>query len=73
MTTFLFAFAAMMVVVAAMSVGVIVGRSRVKGSCGGVGNIPGLDKQCDCDNPCELKQKVREAAAKRERENHLSA
>ncbi|EDY86244.1 conserved hypothetical protein [gamma proteobacterium HTCC5015] len=63
----------MVILVAAMSIGVLLGGSRVKGSCGGVGNIPGLDKQCDCDNPCDLKQKAREAAAKRERETHFSA
>lgn len=73
MTTFLLAFAFLVIIVAAMSVGVLFGRARVKGSCGGINNVPGAERQCGCDNPCDIKKKADEAREQRERETHFPA
>lgn len=72
MTTFLLVFALMIVIVLAMSIGVLLGRKRIKGSCGGVGNIPGLESQCECENPCDKKLK-REAEQKTEHKVNFPA
>lgn len=46
METFVLAFVFMALVVAAMAVGVILGRDPIKGSCGGMGAV-GIDAACE--------------------------
>jgi uncharacterized protein len=46
MTIFLAAFGIMLLIVAAMAVGVIFGRKPIAGSCGGMSAI-GMDSACD--------------------------
>lgn len=46
MTTVLLAFFAMLVLVAAMAVGVMFGRKPISGSCGGLANL-GIDAECE--------------------------
>ena len=41
--------------IALMAVGVMFKRKPITGSCGGLGNV-GVDKACDCDNPCDKKK-----------------
>lgn len=48
-------FLIFLLVVIAMAVGVIFGKNRIKGSCGGLANI-GIEKSCDCDSPCDEHQ-----------------
>ncbi|MCG7499486.1 (Na+)-NQR maturation NqrM [Vibrio sp. Of7-15] len=62
MTTFLVTFAAFLLVIAAMAVGYIFQRKVVKGSCGGLGAV-GIEKECNCPEPCDarLKREAREA------------
>lgn len=59
MTTILFAFGLMLLVVAAMALGVLFGRQPIKGSCGGMGAL-GIDAECEIcgGNParCEAPQ-----------------
>jgi len=43
---FLVSFLVFSVIVAAMAVGVMVGREPIKGSCGGIGAL-GIDQKCD--------------------------
>jgi len=38
-----------------MAVGYIVQRKTLAGSCGGLGSL-GIEKACDCENPCEKRQ-----------------
>ena len=45
MSTFLLSFVVMLVCVAALALGVLLGRAPLRGSCGGLNN-------CDCANPC---------------------
>ncbi|KMT63695.1 (Na+)-NQR maturation NqrM [Catenovulum maritimum] len=55
MFTFIIAFAVFLLVVIAMSVGYWVQQKTIAGSCGGLGTL-GIEKACDCDNPCEKRQ-----------------
>ncbi len=58
MTTVFFAFLTMVVCVAAMAIGVILGREPIKGSCGGLNKL-GVEGECEicggnpakCDSP----------------------
>lgn len=58
MAIFLITFTVMLLVVLGMSVGVIVSGKTIKGSCGGLNTIDGIDRVCDCEDPCETKQKA---------------
>lgn len=55
MSTFLLAFVFFMVVVAAMAIGYIVQNKTISGSCGGLGAL-GIEKACDCPEPCDRKK-----------------
>jgi len=59
MTTFLAAFVILGLAVLGMALGVIFGRSPIKGSCGGLNNVDGLEGDCQlCGNKkCEKKLK----------------
>ena len=52
MSTFLAAFVVLLTFFLLMSVGYIIKRKAVAGSCGGLGAL-GIDKACDCDEPCD--------------------
>ena len=47
MTTLLVTFCVLALIIAMMSIGVLMGRKPVQGSCGGLNNIDGMDE-------CEL-------------------
>ncbi|MCH8536639.1 MAG: (Na+)-NQR maturation NqrM [Alkalimonas sp.] len=55
MSTFLLTFVILLLVVVVMAVGFLVHRKTLAGSCGGLGAM-GIEKACDCDNPCEKRQ-----------------
>lgn len=61
MTVILMSFVLMLVLVAAMAIGVLLGRQPIKGSCGGVGAALG-EKDYTCEicgddpNKCEREQ-----------------
>lgn len=59
MATVIFAFLFLLIVVVAMSVGVIMGRKPISGSCGGLANV-GIEGKCSIcgDDPqkCEEEQ-----------------
>ncbi|MEY3038521.1 (Na+)-NQR maturation NqrM [Marinobacterium sp. LSUCC0821] len=67
-----FTFAALMIVVIAMSVGVLLGRKPIKGSCGGMTAL-GMDTVCDIcggnPNECENEQ---DGAQKKDKQDDLS-
>ncbi len=64
METFVLAFVFMALVVAAMAVGVILGRDPIKGSCGGMGAV-GIDAACDIcgGDPKRCEEETRPAKA----------
>lgn len=65
MTTILLAFGIFLIVVVAMSVGFLVQKKSISGSCGGLGAI-GVEKACDCDNPCDRRKAKLEKEAKKQ-------
>lgn len=65
MMTLLVVFGAMLLVVAAMAVGVMLGRKPIAGSCGGMAAI-GMDSACDvCGGDKNKCKKESEEAAKK--------
>ncbi|WP_114326175.1 (Na+)-NQR maturation NqrM [Candidatus Colwellia aromaticivorans] len=55
MMIFLITLVFFLVVGAAMAVGYIFQNKTLAGSCGGLASV-GIDKECNCDNPCEKRQ-----------------
>jgi len=62
MATFLVTLVFFLVVVMAMAVGYIFQKKTLAGSCGGLASV-GIDKSCNCDDPCEKRQKRDRKAA----------
>ncbi|WP_438971387.1 (Na+)-NQR maturation NqrM [Methylophaga sp.] len=65
MTTFLAAFVALLIIVAAMAIGVLFGRPAIKGSCGGLNQV-GLSGSCG--GACSLEEKEECARRKAEQQ-----
>ncbi len=55
MEIFLITFGFFLLVILAMAVGYIFKRKEIKGSCGGISAL-GMEKVCDCDNPCDRRK-----------------
>jgi len=66
MSTFIAAFVVLLLFFLLMSIGYIFKRGSIAGSCGGLGSL-GIDKVCDCDDPCD-KRKAKMAAEEERRE-----
>ena len=56
MLTFLATFAVFVLVIFGMSLGWIIKRKSIQGSCGGISSI-GMEKVCDCPEPCDERKK----------------
>jgi hypothetical protein len=65
-STFILAFGFFLVVVTAMAVGYIFQQKSISGSCGGLGAL-GIEKACDCPEPCDRKKARMEREAQREK------
>ncbi|KJF93485.1 hypothetical protein UB33_16600 [Photobacterium angustum] len=52
MTTFLLTLGIFLIVIFAMAIGWFLKQRTIKGSCGGLANV-GVDKECNCDEPCD--------------------
>jgi hypothetical protein len=67
MSTFILAFAFFLVMVSAMAIGYIMQKKSISGSCGGLGAL-GIDKACDCPEPCDRKKaRMEKEQARREK------
>ena len=64
MQLFFFTFFVLLLAFFGMAVGVIFANKELKGSCGGISNIPGMKSDCSCSSPCEK----RKAQIKKEQE-----
>lgn len=63
METFLLTFAFFVAIIFAMSIGFIISKKTIKGSCGGITAL-GMKKMCDCEEPCDnLKSKIADGTA----------
>ncbi|MBB1317939.1 (Na+)-NQR maturation NqrM [Shewanella sp. SR43-4] len=56
MSTFIAAFVVLLLFFLLMSIGYIVKKKAVEGSCGGLG-VLGIEKACDCDDPCDKRKR----------------
>jgi hypothetical protein len=56
MSTFIAAFVVLLLFFLLMSIGYIVKKKVVEGSCGGLG-VLGIEKACDCDDPCDKRKR----------------
>jgi hypothetical protein len=65
LSTFILAFVCFLFVALALSLGFIVQRKAIAGSCGGLGAL-GIDKACDCPEPCDRKKARQEKEAIRQ-------
>ena len=63
LTAFIASFVFFLLIIAGMSLGYIVKRKTLQGSCGGIGAL-GMEKVCDCPEPCDSRKKrlAKEAA-----------
>ncbi|MGL5359888.1 MAG: (Na+)-NQR maturation NqrM [Shewanella sp.] len=67
MSTFIAAFLVLLLFFLLMSIGYLIKRKAVEGSCGGLG-VLGIEKACDCDDPCDnRKRRMAAEAARREK------
>jgi hypothetical protein len=56
MTVFIATFVFFIAIIALMSIGVIIANKSIKGSCGGLSSIDGLERACDI---CEVKDRCK--------------
>lgn len=55
MQTLFFTLIAFVAIIVLMSIGFIIKKKSLKGSCGGLSSL-GIAKACDCDAPCDTLQ-----------------
>jgi len=68
MTIFIITLGFFLIVVLGMAIGYIFQGKTIAGSCGGLGTM-GIEKACDCDNPCDKRlERERKAAIAGENE-----
>ncbi|MCU6663000.1 (Na+)-NQR maturation NqrM [Silvania hatchlandensis] len=70
MVTFLLTFAVFVLVIFAMSLGWLIKRKSIQGSCGGIASL-GLEKVCDCPEPCDARKKRMAREAQRQQNRIL--
>ncbi|HBR1934051.1 (Na+)-NQR maturation NqrM [Klebsiella quasipneumoniae] len=65
---FVATFVIFALVILGMSLGYLVKRKSIQGSCGGISSL-GLEKVCDCPEPCDARKKrlAREAQRQQRR------
>ncbi|MCT4701017.1 (Na+)-NQR maturation NqrM [Enterobacteriaceae bacterium H20N1] len=56
LTMFIATFAIFLLVIFGMSLGFIVKRKSIQGSCGGIAAL-GMEKVCNCPEPCDERKK----------------
>lgn len=68
MIYFIATFMVFLVVICAMAIGYIFNKKTISGSCGGLGSV-GIDKECDCPEPCDNRKKKNEEAQRAKKLN----
>ncbi|WP_312581893.1 (Na+)-NQR maturation NqrM [Atlantibacter hermannii] len=56
LTIFIASFSIFLLVIFGMSLGVLMKRKALQGSCGGISSL-GMEKVCDCPEPCDARKK----------------
>ncbi|WP_333495329.1 (Na+)-NQR maturation NqrM [Kluyvera sp. CHPC 1.251] len=70
LTVFLATFGIFVLVVFGMSLGYIVKRKSLQGSCGGISSL-GMEKVCNCPEPCDARKKRMAKDAQRQQNRIL--
>jgi len=70
MEVFIITFILMLVIVAIMAIGYVFQKKEIKGSCGGISDL-GLEKVCDCDEPCDKRKELIKRLEEQKREEEL--
>ncbi len=70
MEVFIITFALMLIIVAIMAIGYVFQKKEIKGSCGGISDL-GLEKVCDCDEPCDKRKELIKRLEEQKREEEL--
>ncbi|UAA39571.1 (Na+)-NQR maturation NqrM [Paraneptunicella aestuarii] len=76
MSTFILAFVFFLIIFLIMAVGYLFQRKTISGSCGGLGAL-GIEKACDCPEPCDRKkarmekERIREEKLKEWKDNQI--
>ncbi len=70
MEVFIIPFILMLVIVAIMAIGYVFQKKEIKGSCGGISDL-GLEKVCDCDEPCDKRKELIKRLEEQKREEEL--
>ncbi len=60
----------MLIIVAIMAIGYVFQKKEIKGSCGGISDL-GLEKVCDCDEPCDKRKELIKRLEEQKREEEL--
>lgn len=67
LTVFVASFVLFLLIVGGMSLGYVFKRKSLQGSCGGITAL-GMDKVCDCPEPCDARKKRLEKEALRQQQ-----
>ena len=70
LTVFLATFGIFVLVIFGMSLGYIVKRKSLQGSCGGISSL-GIEKVCNCPEPCDARKKRMAREAQRQQNRIL--
>ncbi|AUU84212.1 (Na+)-NQR maturation NqrM [Leclercia sp. J807] len=70
MMTFVLTFAVFVLVIFGMSLGWLIKRKSIQGSCGGISSL-GMEKVCDCPEPCDARKKRMAREAQRQQNRIL--
>jgi hypothetical protein len=63
MLVYLATFIVIALAIVGMALGVLLSDRRLKGSCGGLNTIQGLEGSCGCERPCEKRQQREKLAS----------
>ncbi|MGB8667350.1 MAG: (Na+)-NQR maturation NqrM [Serratia inhibens] len=71
LTVFIATFVLFLLVICGMSLGYVFKRKSLQGSCGGITSL-GMEKVCDCPEPCDARKKreAKEALRRQQLEKH---
>ena len=71
MLTFAIAFAVIALAMLGMAVGVLLANKKIRGSCGGLSEISGLESACDmCSKPCARRRAALDASGSQPLRRH---
>lgn len=62
MQVYFIAFIIIALAILGLAIGVVLSDRRLKGSCGGLNTIQGLEGSCGCEKPCEKRLQREEQA-----------